>query len=177
MKESQKEIYARIWDENFVSVRRFCHAKLKNRPEDADDMLYHAFGLLWEKIVTDGAPPNPKAWLLATVNNLASMEYRRTARDTEYRTADGFDEILHTNRFTQDVAETYEREENNAELWRIVHEELTDNEKLLLHYSEVEGLSGEQISQKLGRNFNTTRVQLSRARSKLREIKLKKSLS
>ena len=46
----QELLYTQLWNEHVQSIRNFCYAKLKGRPEDAEDMLQDAFGLLWQKI-------------------------------------------------------------------------------------------------------------------------------
>ena len=148
--------------------------KLKGRPEDAEDMLQEAFGLLWKKMITESLPPNPKAWLLSTVNNLARTEYRHTAKSKEKLSSAPFDEtVVHTNYSAEDVAQTLERKEHNAKLWKAFDEGLTKEEKQIIIYDTVQEIPQAEIAKIINKNPNTTRVNIHRAKQKLEHIKQK----
>ncbi len=174
MNSSMQEIYTQLWNEHVQSIRNFCYSKLKGRPEDAEDMLQEAFGLLWKKMITEGLPPNPKAWLLSTVNNLARTEYRHTAKSKEKLSSAPFDEtVVHTNYSAEDVVQTLEREEHNAKLWKAFDEGLTKEEKQIIIYDTVQEIPQAEIAKIINKNPNTTRVNIHRAKQKLEHIKQK----
>ena len=152
-------------------MRTFCYTKLSGRPEDAEDLLMAAFGLLWRKIVTDKVPPNPKAWLLATVNNLSYSEYRHTRKDNNNLTYAPFDETVSLYYTVEDVAEVIEKEEKNTELWKILLEDLNDEERYILKCDTVDCIPQAQIAEMLGKTHGSTKGQIFRIK---RRIKLRK---
>ncbi|MBQ3499047.1 MAG: sigma-70 family RNA polymerase sigma factor [Clostridia bacterium] len=174
MNSSLQETYTQLWNEHVQSVRNFCYAKLKGRPDDAEDMLHDAFRLLWEKMLSEGVPPNPKAWLLATVNNLALIQYRHTECEKNNRTAEPFDEAVMQCVSVEDVAERVEKAEINEALWKVLLEELNDEERLMIWYDTVEGIPQAQIAELMGKSYNSTRVRIHRLRQRLRQIKREK---
>lgn len=173
MNSSMQEIYIQLWDEHVRSVRNYCYSKLKGRPEDAEDMLQEAFGLLWQKILTDDVPPEPKRWLFKTVNNLAYAEYRHTAKARENLSSAPFDETVHINNSAEDVVQTLEREEHNAQLWKAFDEGLTKQEKQIIIYDTVQEIPQAEIAKIINKNPGTTRVNIHRAKHKLDNIKQK----
>lgn len=174
MSDSQERIYEEIWNKHVVAVRNFCYTKLSGRPEDAEDMLMSAFGLLWKKIVTDDVPPNPKAWLLATVNNLSYTEYRHTEKDKNNMTKAPLNETVALYYLVDDVAEVLEKEERNAELWKILLEELNNEERYILKCDTVDGIPQAQIAEMIGKNHGSTKAQIFRLKRKIKLSKKEK---
>ncbi len=173
MNSSMQEIYTQLWHEHVQSVRNYCYSKLKGRPEDAEDMLQEAFALLWRKIITDGVPPNPRAWLLTTINNLSMTEYKHTSRNNKNISSVSLDGtvILYTDK---DIAETLEKEELKAQLVKALTEELTDDERRLIKYETVDEIPQAQIAEILGQSLSATKMQIFRLKRKLRQIKKEK---
>lgn len=171
MVDFQQEIYTQIWNEHIQAIRNFCYAKLKGRPDDADDMLQEAFGLLWEKITTEGVPPNPKAWLMSTVNKLALTEYRHIRQNRDNLTSAPLDETIHAHRYVEDIAETLEKEEQNAELWKELNKNFTEKEKMIIKYDKIDEIPQAKIAEMLNKNPVSTRVRIHRLNQKLRQIK------
>ncbi len=174
MSDSQERIYNEIWDEHVVAVRSFCYAKLSGRPEDAEDMLMSAFGLLWKKIVTDDVPPNPKAWLLATVNNLSFTEYRHTEKDKNNLTYAPLDETVTLYYLVDDIADVLEKEEWNTELWNILLEDLNNEERYILKCDTVDDIPQAQIAEMIGKNHGSTKAQIFRLKRKVKLLKKEK---
>ena len=154
---SLQEIYTQIWNEHVSQIRNYCHARLMGRPDDAEDMLLDAFRLLWEKLITDGVPPNPKAWLVATVRNLSRTEYRHTAKDKNNLSSSPFDETVHLQHSADDIAVTLEKEELNEELWKALLEELSDEERRLIKYEAIDEIPQAQIAEILGKSLSSTK--------------------
>lgn len=173
MNSSMQEIYTQLWNEHVQSIRTYCYSKLKGRPEDAEDMLQEAFGLLWQKIITDDVPPKPKRWLFKTVKNLACAEYRHTAKNRESLSFAPFDESVYMHCSVEDVAQTLEKEEHNAQMWKAFDEELTTEEKQIIVYDTVQEIPQAEIAKIINKNPSTTRVNIHRAKLKLGNIKQK----
>ncbi len=174
MDRSLQEIYTQIWNEHVSETRNYCHAKLKGRPDDADDMLHDAFRLLWEKLINDGVPSNPKAWLLATVKNLAFTEYRHTERDKNNLSSAPFDETVYLPYSADDVAQILEKQELNAELCKALREELSDEERRLIKYEIIDEIPQAQIAELIGKNLSATKTQIFRLKHKLKKIRIEK---
>lgn len=174
MSDSLHKIYTDIWNAHVLEVRNYCNAKLKGRPDDADDILNDAFRLLWEKMLKDGVPPNPKAWLLATVKNLSFTEYRHTARDKNNLSSAPFDETVYLPYSADDVAQILEKQELNAELCKALREELSDEERRLIKYEIIDEIPQAQIAELIGKNLSATKTQIFRLKHKLRKIRIEK---
>lgn len=173
MNSSLQETYNQIWNDNVKSVRNLCYAKLKGCPEDAEDMLQEAFGLLWKKMLYDRVPQNPKAWLLITVKNLAYQKYKHNAKERDNRSSAPLDEAVYLPRHTEDITDTLEREEKNAKLWKALDEGLTNDEKAIIIYDKIDGVPQAKIAQMFGKKPGSTRVQIHRLNKKLNRIKQK----
>ena len=176
MGDSLQKIYTDIWNAHVLEVRNYCNAKLKGRPDDADDILNDAFGLLWEKMLKDGVPPNPKAWLLATVKNLTLTEYRHIKRDENNLSSTPFDETVQLPYSENDISEMLEKEELHDELIKALTEELSDEERRLIKYEISDEIPQAQIAGLIGKNLSATKTQIFRLKHKLRKIRLEKEM-
>ena len=176
MSDSLQKIYTDIWNAHVLEVRNYCNAKLKGRPDDADDILNDAFRLLWEKMLKDGVPPNPKAWLLATVKNLTLTEYRHTVRDKNNLSSAPFDETVQLQYSVGDISQTLEKEEMYDELIKVLTDELSDEERRLIKYEIIDEIPQAQIAELIGKNLSATKTQIFRLKHKLRKIKREKEL-
>lgn len=176
MSDSLHKIYTDIWNAHVLEVRNYCNAKLKGRPDDADDILNDAFRLMWEKMLKDGVPPNPKAWLLATVKNLTLTEYRHTVRDKNNLSSAPFDETVQLQYSVGDISQTLEKEEMYDELIKVLTDELSDEERLLIKYEIIDEIPQAQIAELIGKNLSATKTQIFRLKHKLRKIKREKEL-
>ena len=174
MNSSLQDIYTEIWNKYSQDIRTCCYSKLKGRPEDAEDMLQEAFKLLWGKMVADEVPPNPKAWLIVTVKNLSYTEYRQTQKEQNNISYDSFNETVQLNYIADDVADTLEREERNAELWRILLEDLSNEERYILKCDRLDDVPQAEIAERLGKNHGSTKAQIFRLNRKVRLLKKEK---
>lgn len=174
MNGSMQEIYIQLWNEYVQAVRNYCYTKLRGRPEDAEDMLQETFGLLWKKLITDGVPPNPHAWLLQTAKNLARSEYRHTSKDRQNLSAAPIDETVTASRYVEDIAETLERQEHNARILKILDEDFTREEKQIIIYDKVDGIPQAKIAELMNKSSVSTRVRIHRLNQRLNQIKQEK---
>ena len=106
MSNSQEEIFTEIWHKYHSQMLLFCYANLKGCNEDAEEILSHAFALLWEKMITtDSAPPTPQAWLYRTISYLMRNEYRRQKKDRGYLVSgsDTYASLLYAADFDEQI--------------------------------------------------------------------------
>ncbi len=113
-----------------------------------------------------------KAWLLRIVTNTCYDHLRSRQR----RPAASLDEMLADNEHTWRLAEPGERPEEYAERlelhkalqWAL--SQLSEDQRVVVVLSDVEGLSYEEIATTTGVQLGTVKSRLSRARSRLREL-------
>lgn len=126
---------------------------------DADDALQETFCRLWprrENITTDA---EAEALTATTLRNLCIDNLRKRKLNTI-----PIDEQHDT---TDDLPD--EREEHFREIEDIIEQELSPLQKEILHSKEYNGETIESIARRLGLQPAAARMQLSRARKKIRE--------
>lgn len=126
---------------------------------DADDALQETFCRLWprrEHIATDA---EAEALTATTLRNLCIDNLRKRKLNTI-----PIDEQHDT---TDDLPD--EREEHFREIEEIIEQELSPLQKEILHSKEYNGEAIESIARRLGLQPAAARMQLSRARKKIRE--------
>lgn len=136
MNDSLKKVYEQIYKEYYIEMKKHSHSKLRGHYEDAEDVVQNAFNLLWAKMLRDGVPASPQAWLHKTIGYLIKMQYRQYDKE-KVRVPLIADEET-TLSFTLDIEEKMATEQLYDELWKIYEEELNDEEKTLIKYSIVE---------------------------------------
>lgn len=126
---------------------------------DADDALQETFCRLWprrENIATDA---EAEALTATTLRNLCIDNLRKRKQDTI-----PIDEQHDTD---DDLCD--EREEQFTLIEEIIEQQLTPLQKEILHSKEYNGETIESIARRLGLQPAAARMQLSRARKKIRE--------
>lgn len=121
----------------------------------AEDALQDAFVKLWGRYRV-GSEREAEALLTRTVRNVSIDQLRK--RKTVPLDGDLAEEEAGMDRETQ-----FRRVE------RMVEQELTDLQRLIIRKHEYEGLTLEAVAQELGMQPPAVRMQLSRARKTLRE--------
>ena len=136
MNDTLKEVYEQIYKEYYQEMKKHSHSKLRCHYEDAEDVVQNAFKLLWARILKDGVPLSPQAWLHKTIGYLVKMQYRQYEKDKMCVPLTLNEE---TNlSFTLDIDEKMATEQLYDELWKLYQEELNDEEKTLIKYSIFE---------------------------------------
>ncbi|MBR4050034.1 MAG: sigma-70 family RNA polymerase sigma factor [Clostridia bacterium] len=172
MADSLEKIYKQIWDEYSKTVRTFCHARLQGRYHDAEALYMAAFEILWDVMLRKGVPPNPKAWLLRTAQNLVFTQYRNNTKDSEK-----LDRSMYvTLRLycCDDMAEDFENEEYYQALFDELEETLNEEEKTLIYYNSILKLRQSQTAQKMGISEDAVKQRWLRLRRKMDKIKQQK---
>lgn len=177
MNDSQKEIYTQIWIKYKPAMLRYCKGKLNRYEEDAKDIIIDAFTILWEKILKDGIPEYPQAFLYKTIDNLLKYKYRTIRKNNENCVLHSIDEEIYMP-YTQDVAEQYELEQLDEERISRANQTLKEDEKQILHYHYMEEKTYEEIAGILNSTKTAIKQKKFRASKKLHKIsdKAKKDL-
>lgn len=134
--------------------------------EEAEDSVQDALIKLWNRREELKNYSSIEAFAMTITKNLCVDRIR--SRD--FRT-----ERLNDNQVLtagQDPGEVLERNDFTGFIRRII-ENLPDQQKAIMHMRDIEGLEYEQIAEVMELNVNAVRVNLSRARKKVRDTILK----
>ena len=125
--------------------------------DSAEDVLQDSFVRLWRRQYPLGSEKEAEALLARTIRN-ASLNERRRARTVP------LDKDL-----ADDSPDPEDREKAYAEMHRKIEQELTELQRYILEEKEYGGRTLEAIAKELKMEPAAVRMQLSRARKKLRE--------
>lgn len=133
--------------------------------DDADDVLQEAFCRLWPRADRLEGEQMTEAVAVTTVKHLCIDEVRRRGRAEEVE----FDPERDT-RSTRSPQEEMERRERFEEVERLIESELSAVQRQILHMRDYDGMEMEEIAARLGMNAANVRVNLSRARKRIRDV-------
>lgn len=125
-------------------------------PGGAEDVLQDSFVRLWRKRYPLSSEKEAEALLARTVRN-ASLNERRKQRTVPLET-----DII------DDSPDDREKEQAYAEMHRKIETELSETQRYILEEKEYGGRTLEDIARELNMEPTAVRMQLSRARKKLR---------
>ena len=125
-------------------------------PEGAEDVLQDSFVRLWRRQYPIGSEKEAEALLARTVKNASLNERRRK-------------QVPLDKDFVDDSPDREDRESAYAEMHRKIEQELTETQRYILEEKEYGGRTLEDIAKELKMEPAAVRMQLSRARKKLRE--------
>jgi RNA polymerase sigma-70 factor (ECF subfamily) len=129
--------------------------------DDAADALQDAFCRLWPRRDSIKSQAEAEALTTTTLRNICIDRIRKR----EIETVPIDDEH---DRYEEGF--TYkEREERFIEIKRIIDKELTTQQKEIIELKDIEGHSIEDIAKRLSSTESAVRMNLSRARKKIRE--------
>jgi RNA polymerase sigma-70 factor (family 1) len=145
---------------------RFALQILQNE-EEAKDVLQDIFLKLWQKRDELGKVENLEAFAIRMTRNrcLDLIRSRRTI---------SLEVVKKNNRIEEDSSDTdYLENAEMAGLVKRIIAELPDLQRTIIHLRDIEQLEYEEIAEATGMNVNAIRVNLSRARKKVRDEILK----
>lgn len=129
--------------------------------DDAADALQDAFCKLWQRRDTINDEAKAEALTGITVRNICIDKRRKRELSTV---------PLDEEHDTIDSGTTYnEREERYNRVKEIIDNELTTLQKKIIEQKEIEGYSIEEIAKQHNMTESAVRMNLSRARNKIRE--------
>ncbi|MBR6538437.1 MAG: sigma-70 family RNA polymerase sigma factor [Bacteroides sp.] len=131
---------------------------------DADDVLQDAFCRLWPRADSLDTPQVAEAMAVTTVRNLSIDKWRRRTTREEAE----FDAERDT-RLSESPVEEMERQERYEQLKLLIEKELSPVQQQILHLREYEELEMAEIAERVGMTQENVRVNLSRARKRIRE--------
>ena len=149
----------------FTTLRRkFLHLALRLLPydEEAEDALQDAFCRLWPRRDHINSTAEAEALTTTTLRNICIDRLRKKGLETV-----PIDE--ERDKIEAEHDET-EREELIKDVEKIIRPELTPLQQQIIEEREYKGRDIEEIAKRLDMQPTAVRMQLSRARKKIREI-------
>ncbi len=140
---------------------RFAMRLLNNR-EEAEDTVQEVFLKVWEMGEGFKKYNNSEAVLMTMIRN-RSLDKIRTKKNKAAELTDQMQGVHY-----EDPLKGIENSES-VQLVQLLMKKLPEQQKTILHLRDVEGMSFEEISQITGFDGNYIRVNLSRARKKIKE--------
>lgn len=140
---------------------------LLGNADEAADLTQEVMIKLWDDRRSLKQIDSPKAWALKVTRNLCLdwLKKMRPVYDNE--------QVIRYGGYDTDLLEQIERQDT-AKAVRQIIDTLPDNQREVLILREIEELEFREIAQITGLGLNNIRVLLSRGRSKVKEILVKK---
>lgn len=148
--EAFRELFA------LYQLRLFKYAiRLVKVKEEADEVVQETFVKLWLKRDVLMSVDDPESFIYTVLRNVSLDRLRRIARDSELR-EQVWKRINILSNSTEEEVFAAEKDD----LFRQAFEKLSPNKKVIFHLSRNEGLSHEQIADKLRISKNTVKNHL-----------------
>lgn len=162
--------HQRMSDKTLTTVftrlrRKFLHTAMQILPneEDAADALQDAFCRLWPRRDTINDEAKAEALTSITVHNICIDKVRKRRIETVPLNEE------HDTEPDNDRTTAEEREQRYNEVKSLIDKELTPQQKRIIELKDIEGLEIEEIARQLMMTESAVRMNLSRARKKIRE--------
>ena len=128
--------------------------------DDAEDALQEAFCRLWQRRDTINSTREAEALAATTLRNICIDSHRKKKIETV---------PIDEQHDREEDDDSDSREELIEEVESIISQELTALQKEIIERKEYNGETTEEIAKSLGMQEAAVRMQLSRARKKIRE--------
>ena len=142
---------------------RFANRLLANQ-EDARDVLQDLYLKLWLMREKLESYKSLEALSMTMIKNACIDQIRKRKPFFQHNEA-----IADESSENGDVEELFTAREAYSSVLEMVNQ-LPEQQKAIIHLKDIEGYSTEEVIEIMGITANTLRVNLSRARSKLREL-------
>lgn len=139
--------------------------------EEAEDIVQDVYMRLWDNREQLADKKNLEAFAMSVTKNLCIDRYRSKGYQSSTTGVDAAEiDIIGNTVSPQKIAE----EKDAVELIRKIASTLPENMRIVLQMKDFQGLDYDEISEITGTNVNTLKVNLSRARKRIREELLNK---
>ena len=159
----------------FTELRtRFLKVAMRFLPsaDDADDVLQDAFCRLWPRAEQIDSKQTAEALTMTTVRNLCIDEVRRRNRTEQVEFHAERD-----SRMTDSIEDELEREERFTVLKQIIEAELSPIQQQIIRLRDFEEMEMDEIAEIVQMKPENVRVNLSRARKRIREVYKERGIS
>jgi RNA polymerase sigma factor (sigma-70 family) len=141
---------------------RFALRITGNKPE-AEDVVQEVFLKIWDKREEMSTVLNQEAWCMTLTKNLAFDKIK-----SKHRKTDDIDEAFNLQDSKTNVYQTVETSDTMAIIKQIMSQ-LPDNQRLVMHLRDIEDMTYEEIAVSLEMPMSQVKVNLHRARQRVRE--------
>ncbi len=151
-----------------VKDRLFRFAKrMLNNHDEAEDVVQDVLMKLWINRESLEKKQSVEAFAMAMTKNLCIDRFR----SKHFQTVNSGLDIMELN--LQEMSASPHKKAELADAMNLVAkivEQLPENLKMIVQLRDIEGLSYQEIAEIMDMNINTLKVNLSRARKKIREF-------
>lgn len=166
MKTLKKKLSTDTLTTTFTSMRQRLLAmaeRITGNRDEAADAVQDAFVRLWKHRDNIGTEQAAAGMSVTAVHNMSiDVVRRRAARPTVA--------VDEARDMAADDTRPADRDEAYAQVAAIIEHELSPVQRSIVRLREYEGLDFDDIARRLGLQPSNVRVQLSRARKRIREI-------
>jgi RNA polymerase sigma factor (sigma-70 family) len=141
---------------------RFALRITGNKPE-AEDVVQEVFLKIWDKREEMSTMLNQEAWCMTLTKNLAFDKIK-----SKHRKTDDIEEAFNLHDSKTNVYQAVETSDTMAIIKQIMTQ-LPDNQRLVMHLRDIEDMTYEEIAVSLEMPMSQVKVNLHRARQKVRE--------
>ncbi len=135
--------------------------------EDARDIVQESLIRLWEMADKIDAYANPEALAITITKNLSLDKMKSKHNRMKKIEIDEYEDLLVSEEISP------ERKAENNQLHELILElieKLPQQQKIIFHLRDIEGYNNKEVADMLGLNENIVKINLSRARKKIREL-------
>ncbi len=136
--------------------------RITGNRDDAADAVQDAFVKLWQQSGRYDSATHARGAGMTTVRNTSIDLARRNRRQPSIPVDQAVNDVA--------AATDDEREAAYQEVRAIIDKDLSDQQRAIIEMREMQGMEFDDIAQRLGMQPATVRVELSRARKRVREI-------
>src|SRR5918995_6910337 len=157
-RRGDRSAYGELWHRHAASGRTVARSY---SPLEPDDLVAESFTRIYDAILAGGGPRGAfRPYLFTTIRNTASS-WGRARRETNLETLESFEDPATTESASLDALDR----STTAQAFR----SLPTRWQEVLWYSEVEGMTPQQIAPLVGMSANSTAALAYRAREGLRQ--------
>ena len=162
-KSDKEAIIAKMFEENYEKLSRYCYLYLKN-PQDVEDIVSETFIKAYknlDKFHGDNAIP----WLCTIARNTIFVNFRKFEHKNVIRSTD-YEDILEDE--TQNTESYAENNEQSKELYRLLNIlENAQKEAITLRF--IQEMEYAEIAAVMGKSENAIRLLVSKGLKKIKD--------
>lgn len=161
-KKRADELLKSAYEENYVSIYRYCFSKLKNN-EMTEDCVQDAFLVLYKKYLNDEAVAYVKSFLMKTASNFVLKKFDEIKRMQQQV---NIEDVINIPSQSEDVDERLTFDEYSRQISAALS--TLDADIFKLRY--IDEYKIEEIAKRLDMSIPAVTTRLSRIRQKLKKI-------